>query len=143
MRWPFLTYFRAGYRGTMPIKIRSESDMPPKDFKCKQCGHCCINLNGAFTTTAYEKDIQLWREQGRQDILDWARAIHPGGDNYVYDLWIDPSTGDDAQECPWLKKLPDQDKYVCLIHEVKPTHDREFPKTRQHAEEEGCKGFEP
>ncbi len=116
--------------------------MPPQDFKCQQCGHCCIDLGDAFTTTAYEEDIQLWREQGRQDILDWVGMIHLGGDNYVYDLWIDPSTGEDAQECPWLEKLPDQEMYFYQIHDVKPTHCRVFPKTRQHAEDEGCKGFE-
>lgn len=89
----------------MPTIIRSEPDMLPKDCQCKQCGYCCIDLSDAFTTTAYEEDIQLWREQRRQDILGWVGAIHLGGDNYVYDLWIDPSTGDDAQECPWLEKL--------------------------------------
>ncbi len=115
--------------------------MPPQDFKCKQCGHCCIDLNDAFTTTAQEEDIQLWREQGRLDILDWVGVIDLDGNNYVYDLWIDPDTGNDAQECPWLEKLPNQDNNICRIHDVKPTHCREFPKTRLHAEEEGCKGF--
>ncbi len=116
--------------------------MPSQDLECQQCGHCCIDLSDAFTTTAYEEDIQLWREQGRQDILDWVAEIPVGDDQYVYDLWISPKTGNDAQRCPWLRKLPNQDKYICRIHDVKPTHRREFPKTRQHAEEEGCKGFE-
>ena len=28
-----------------------------------------------------------------------------------------PVTGDDVKRCPWLRKLPDQDKYICRIHE--------------------------
>jgi len=44
--------------------------MPPENFKCKQCGNCCINLGDAFSTCATEEDIDLWEEEGRNDILD-------------------------------------------------------------------------
>ncbi len=26
------------------------------------------------------------------------------GDEFVYDLWIDPETGDDVDFCPWWKR---------------------------------------
>jgi hypothetical protein len=45
--------------------------MPSKDFKCKQCGNCCINLGDAFSICATEEDIDLWEEEGRNDILEW------------------------------------------------------------------------
>ncbi len=61
--------------------------MPPSGFKCKQCGNCCINLGDAFSTCATEEDIDLWEEEGRNDILEWVGFI-PLGDEYVYDLWI-------------------------------------------------------
>ena len=33
--------------------------MPLKEFSCKQCGNCCLNLSGAFSTCADEKDIEI------------------------------------------------------------------------------------
>ncbi len=55
--------------------------MPPKTFKCKQCGNCCLNLSDAFQTSVSDED-------------------------------------------------------------VKPEHCRNYPKSRKHAEETGCRGFE-
>jgi len=66
-------------------------------------------------------------------------SIHIGEDYYIYDIWINPKTGDDVLRCPWLRKLPNQDKYICRIHDVKPEHCRKYPRSRQHAEEIGCK----
>ncbi len=114
--------------------------MPPEYFKCRQCGNCCINLGDAFSTCATEEDIYLWEEEGRTDILEWVGFI-PLGDEYIYDLWIDPQTDDDVTQCPWLKKLSKQNKYICCIHDVKPHHCRTYPKSKQHAEETGCPGF--
>jgi len=42
--------------------------------------------------------------------------IAPG----VYDIWMHPGTGDYVSSCPWLHKLPHQNKYVCRIQDVKP-----------------------
>lgn len=116
--------------------------MPPKDFKCKQCGNCCLNLNDAFQACATEKDVQLWKEKERYDILEWVDSISLGEDQFVYDIWISPITGDDVPRCPWLRKLPKKNKYNCRIHDVKPVHCREYPRSRKHAEKTGCKGFE-
>ena len=114
--------------------------MPPKYFKCQQCGNCCLNLGDAFVTCATDKDIRLWNEKGREDILEWVDPIAIGAE-YVYDLWISPKTGEDVQRCPWLRKLPKKEKYICRIHEVKPQHCREYPRSRKHADETGCRGF--
>ena len=116
--------------------------MPPKNFNCKQCGNCCLNLRDAFETCVSDEDLQLWEQKGRDDILEWVDSIPLGNDQYVHDIWISPITGDDVQRCPWLRKLPNKDKYICMIHDVKPTHCRLYPKSRKHAKETGCRGFE-
>jgi hypothetical protein len=82
--------------------------MPPKGFKCKQCGHCCLNLYDAFSTSATDLDIKMWEQEGRDDILEWVDPIHIGSNQYVYDIWISPVTHDDVNRCPWLRKLPNQ-----------------------------------
>lgn len=115
--------------------------MPPKDFKCKQCGNCCLNLNDAFQTSVSDEDIAMWREKGRFDILAWVDPIPVGDGNYVYDIWINPKTGDDVWRCPWLRKLPKQDKYICRIQNVKPEHCRKYPNSKKHADETECRGF--
>ncbi len=50
-------------------------------------------------------------------------------------------TGESVNRCPWLRKLPKKDKYICKIHETKPEHCLNFPKSKRHALENGCKGF--
>ena len=64
-----------------------------------------------------------------------------GEGQFVYDIWISPKTGDDVARCPWLRKLPGKEKYACRIHDVKPVHCREYPRSREHAAETGCKEF--
>ena len=117
-------------------------NMPLTCFKCKQCGKCCLNLRDAFETCASEEDIQRWKKEERDDILAWVDPIPLGDDHFIYDIWISPTTGDDVQRCPWLRKLPKKNKYICRIHDVKPQHCREYPRSKKHAEETGCKGFE-
>lgn len=113
-----------------------------KKFTCIQCGNCCLNLGDAFQTSVSDEDIAMWRTKGRFDILEWVHPIPLGEGHYIYDIWISPKTGDDVSRCPWLRKVPKQDKYICRIHDVKPEHCRKYPKSRTHAEETGCKGFE-
>jgi len=115
--------------------------MPPKSFKCKQCGNCCLNLYDAFSTCANDEDIAMWQNAGRKDILEWVIPIQLGN-QFVYDIWISPVTGDDVQRCPWLRKLPNQEKYICRIHEYKPEICRQYPHSKIHAKETGCPGFD-
>jgi Fe-S-cluster containining protein len=128
------------YAEPNPFRIE-ETDMPPKDFKCIQCGNCCMNLYDAFSTCATEDDIAMWQNEGREDILEWVSPIQLGT-HFVYDIWINPVAGDDFQRCPWLRKLPKQDKYVCRIHDLKPEHCRAYPRSREHARKTGRTGFD-
>lgn len=111
-------------------------------FNCKQCGHCCLNLSGAFSTCVSEEDIRMWEAEGREDILEWVVPISIGEGQMIYDIWLNPTTGEEVSRCPWLRKLPNKDKYICRIHDVKPAHCRDYPHSREHAEETGCVGFE-
>jgi Fe-S-cluster containining protein len=80
----------------------------------------------------------LWEERNRYDILQWVDEVLPG----VYDIWIDPRTGDDVGSCPWLQQSPQQGRYVCRIQDVKPESCRKYPFTKDHAGKTGCRGFE-
>ena len=113
--------------------------MPPDGFECKQCGHCCLELE-AFSTCASENDILRWDEEGRFDILEWVDPVD-FGDHCEFDIWINPRTGDDVSRCPWLRKARGEDRNTCRIHDLKPDLCRNYPLSRQHAEETGCPGF--
>jgi len=109
-------------------------------FICKQCGNCCLNLTDAYQCSVDQSDIDMWKENLRDDILEWVDPIDCGGGAVVYDIWINPKTGGDVIRCPWLRKIPKKDQYICRIHEVKPRVCREYPKTEKHAKDTGCKG---
>ncbi len=117
-------------------------DMPPEKFTCRQCGQCCINLSGAFQTTVSDEDVAMWEMEGRYDILEWVDSFPLGDDAYIHDIWIHPEHGEDVSRCPWLRKLPGKEKYICRIHDLKPEHCRNYPKSKKHAQETGCNGFE-
>ncbi len=101
-----------------------------------------VNLNDACCTVADDDDVKRWEKAGREDILEYVAHIEFEGQRVCSDIWINPRIGDNVDRCPWLRKLPQQNKYICRIQDVKPKHCREYPKSRKHAEETGCKGFE-
>jgi Fe-S-cluster containining protein len=105
-------------------------------FKCVQCGHCCLDLSGAYQTSVPDSDVKRWKREQRFDILEWVGPFE-GMD----EIWISPKTGEYVNRCPWLRKLPKKSKYICRIHETKPEHCRNFPKSKRHALDNGCKGF--
>ena len=116
------------------IRLLIETEM--EKFKCVQCGHCCLDLPDAYQTSALDSDIRRWKRENRTDILE--RIDTFGGLN---DIWINPKTGELVSRCPWLRKLPKKNKFICRIHETKPEHCRNFPKSKRHALDNGCKGF--
>lgn len=106
--------------------------MPPGGFTCKQCENCCLNLSDAYQGSVDDSDIDMWKKNQRYDILEWVDPIDLGDGNYVYDIWINPRTGDDVSRCPWLSKLPGKEKYVCRIHNVSGV-----PKIKATCSEDG------
>jgi Fe-S-cluster containining protein len=142
-------YSPAGFETALPERPCSDNllssvtfgeIMPPNGFKCKQCGHCCLDLN-AFATCASEEDVERWASEGRDDILEWVVPVAVGDVVFAYDIWLDPKTGDDVSRCPWLQKLPNKNEYICLIQDTKPELCSTFPKSRAHADKTGCPGF--
>ena len=72
---------------------------PPEGFLCKQCGRCCLHLDG-FSTSAYPEDVARWRAEGREDILEWVDIFYYCGQEGGYDIWISPVTGEGVPGAP-------------------------------------------
>ena len=126
-----------GADGKIGIWVETEMEK----FHCVQCGNCCLNLSDAFSTTVDMAEINRWRYENRWDILDWVDIFNLDGEDAFGDIWISPSTGENVHRCPWLRKLPLQNKYKCRIHDTKPEICRNYPKSKKHALTTGCKGF--
>lgn len=47
-----------------------------------------------------------------------------------------------ADTCPFLKKIPAENRWVCKIHDIKPAICRRYPVSRKHAVMTGCPGFD-
>ena len=87
---------------------------------CTHCGKCCLKYEGDnWLGSATEADMLLWLIRA-PEVLDYV-----GGNRC--DLWVSPETGKKMQSCPWLDKLPSQEKYECQIHEVRPEVCRDYP----------------
>ena len=138
-QWTMWVNASLGKRKNGEDGIWIETEM--EKFHCAQCGNCCLDLSGAIQTTVNIADINRWRSEERGDILQWVVIYDFAGETAVGDIWISPNTGEDATRCPWLRKVPKQEKYKCLIHDTKPAHCRNYPKSKRHALATGCKGF--
>lgn len=126
-----------GTDGESGIWVETEME----NFHCVQCGNCCLNLSDAFSSSVDMAEISRWRSEERWDILNWVHIFDFDGKEAFGDIWISPNTGDEVHRCPWLRKLPRQNKYKCRIHDTKPAHCRNYPKSKKHALTTGCKGF--
>jgi Fe-S-cluster containining protein len=109
-------------------------------FECKQCGRCCRVLGLEYEICLGEADVRRWERQGRRDLLAWVdQSIFSDSQ---YDFPLDPRTDDLVLgTCPFLRKVPRQGIYVCLIHDTKPADCVAFPATREDAERIGCLGY--
>jgi len=82
---------------------------------CNQCGKCCTRYGGGLTATASEID---WWEDHRPDIFEYVRDEK---------IWVSPVTGKQMLRCPWLRKLPNQEKYICRIYNDRPEDCKQYP----------------
>lgn len=124
---------------TGQMGIRMETGM--EGFSCRQCGRCCTSLD--YHAELTEEDVTRWKQLGRTDILEWVRAIEQENGTKAYRIWTVPGTTRLADTCPFLKKVPSENRWECLIHDVKPLICRQYPLTRKHALMTGCHGFDP
>jgi len=93
--------------------------------ECTQCGKCCTNPSYMGTLQASGDDVKRWIREGRTDILEWASILGRGDDPWA-DLWISPVTGKEAHRCPFVRKLPGQNRYTCRIYETRPQVCRDY-----------------
>jgi Fe-S-cluster containining protein len=108
-------------------------------FRCQHCGRCCRLLGIEYELLVTEADVARWRAEGRADILAWVgRAVF--SDEYQFP--VDPRTGDEVEGvCPFLRKLPGRNQYVCRIYDTRPEDCRRFPASREDAEQVSCRGY--
>jgi Fe-S-cluster containining protein len=99
---------------------------------CNQCGKCCT-LYGAGGLSVSAEEIDWW-ETHRPDIAAYVR----GGE-----IWFSPKTGKPMLHCPWLRKLPNQEKYTCDIYFDRPDECRQYPVTIEEMLRDGCEMLEP
>ena len=98
---------------------------------CNQCGKCCIKYsNGGLS--ASQSEIELW-EIFKPEIYQY---VSNG------EIWFDPKTGEQIERCPWLRKLPDQEKYTCDIYYDRPEDCRLYPTNIEEMERDGCEMLE-
>ena len=55
---------------------------------------------------------------------------------------MDPDTGAQLERCPWLSKLPDQDKYICDIYNDRPEDCKFYPVTIDQMVADNCEMLE-
>lgn len=100
-------------------------------IECNQCGKCCTNYsNGGLS--ASKGEIEYW-EIHRPDIY-----------RYTSDgkIWMDPDTGKQLELCPWLEKLPDQNKFTCTIYDDRPDDCKSYPVLIEDMIKDGCEMLE-
>ncbi len=55
---------------------------------------------------------------------------------------MNPDTGQPLERCPWLRKLPNQSKYICDIYEVRPADCKYYPTTIDEMIRDECEMLE-
>ncbi|GJM12717.1 MAG: hypothetical protein DHS20C12_11200 [Pseudohongiella sp.] len=98
---------------------------------CNQCGKCCSKYGGDGLSVS-ASEIELW-ETFRPDI-----------GKYVYDgrIWIDPNTNEQLEQCPWLRREPNREKYSCAIYLDRPDDCKFYPVTIDQMVEDECEMLE-
>jgi len=99
--------------------------------ECNQCGKCCT-LYGNGGLSASDTEIDWW-ETYRPEISDYVN----GGK-----IWISPVTGKQMVRCPWLRKLPNQNKFICRIYYDRPDDCRHYPVTIEQMINDDCEMLE-
>ena len=98
---------------------------------CNQCGKCCINYsNGGLSASASEIE---WWDNNRPDIARYVTDGH---------IWMDPDTGKQLDRCPWLKKLPHENKYTCDIYYDRPDDCKYYPVSIDDMIKDECEMLE-
>lgn len=106
------------------------------DFTCIRCGRCCRTLN--YRDGCSVADYLRWQALGRDDILECVGVVRSAGRVTGCRIWMDPGTNHYTAVCPWLRRIGGEDRYTCMIHDVRPSICRQYPGSRKHARMTGC-----
>ena len=76
--------------------------------------------------------------------IDWWETNRPELAHYVRDgeIWISPVTGKQTERCPWLQKLPNQNKFSCRIYHDRPDDCRHYPVDIEQMISDECEMLE-
>jgi len=99
---------------------------------CNQCGKCCAHYgDGGLSATPSE--------------IDWWETYRPEIARYTRDgkIWTDPTSGEQLRRCPWLQKLPQEEKYTCQIYNDRPDDCKHYPVTIEQMIKKECEMLEP
>jgi len=99
--------------------------------ECNQCGKCCKNYSDGGLS-ASKDDIKFW-EIFRPEIYRFVSEEK---------IWIDPGTGKQIKRCPWLRQLPNQEKYICDIYNDRPEDCKHYPVTINQMVRDECEMLE-
>jgi Fe-S-cluster containining protein len=77
-------------------------------------------------------EIELW-DIFRPDISSYVSAGK---------IWVSPDTGKQMELCPWLRKLPDHNKYICDIYYDRPDDCKYYPVTIEQMLKDECEMLE-
>ena len=58
------------------------------------------------------------------------------------EIWMDPDTGQQLTQCPWLQQLPGRNAYVCGIYNDRPDDCRHYPVTIDEMVVDECEMLE-
>lgn len=118
----------------IPIVIDPSQDLPAAvGAACTGCGKCCTNASYMGSMAATREDMERWRKEGRDDILQYAAELpHLGS----ADLWIHPVSGLELTRCPFVRKSGS--RYICKIHDTRPEVCRGYPYRYSQMTEIGC-----
>ena len=100
--------------------------------ECNQCGKCCKQYGGNGLS-ASDEDLDWW-ENNRPEIFKLVKDKQ---------IWVDPATGKPKDTCPWLRKLPEQEKYTCEIYFDRPEDCRLYPSSIDEMIKDECEMIEP
>ncbi|OUS29029.1 zinc/iron-chelating domain-containing protein [Gammaproteobacteria bacterium 45_16_T64] len=95
--------------------------------ECNQCGKCCTKYSdGGLSAT--ESEIHMW-ELFNPEISEYVRNGK---------IWMSPDTGNQLTLCPWLRKVPNQEKYTCDIYFDRPDDCKYYPVTIDQMINDDC-----
>ena len=98
---------------------------------CNSCGKCCVKYgNGGLSIT--NEEIEFW-DVFRPKIADYVRDGK---------IWMNPKTGEQLEVCPWLKKVPNEEKYLCDIYFDRPDDCKYYPVTVEEMIRDECEMIE-